>query len=111
LVKSGTVLFPQAKDSLRTVQQQFVNKPQVIDLPVYETITKPVEGIPDTDILLFTSPSNVEAFLEKKHVKKGQKIIAMGDATANTLKKAGIVSVYLVPSFDEIGLLQAIYSV
>jgi hydroxymethylbilane synthase len=111
LVKSGTVLFPQAKDSLRTVQQQFVNKPQIIDLPVYETITKPVEGVPDTDILLFTSPSNVEAFLEKKHVKKGQKIIGMGDATANALKKAGILSVYLVPSFDEIGLLQAIYSV
>lgn len=111
LVKSGTVLFPQAKDSLRTVQQQFVNKHQVIDLPVYETINKPVEGIPDTDILLFTSPSNVEAFLEKKHVQKGQKIIAMGDATANTLKKAGILSVYLVPSFDEMGLLQAIFSI
>lgn len=110
LVKAGTVLFPQAKDSMRTVQQQFVNKTQVIDLPVYETINKPVEGITDADILLFTSPSNVEAFLEKKHVKKGQKIIAMGDATANTLKKAGILSVYLVPSFDEIGLLQAIFS-
>jgi hydroxymethylbilane synthase len=110
LVKSGTVLFPQAKDSMRTVQQQFVNRAQAIDLPVYETINKPVEGISDADIMLFTSPSNVEAFLEKSHVKKGQKIIAMGDATANTLKKAGILSVYLVPSFDEIGLLQAIFS-
>lgn len=110
LVKSATVLFPQAKESMRSVQQQFINKSQVIDLPVYETINKPVEGIPDADIMLFTSPSNVEAFLEKKHIKKEQKIIAMGDATANTLKKAGILSVYLVPSFDEIGLLQAIFS-
>jgi len=110
LVKSGTVLFPQAKDSMRSIQQQFYNKSQVIDLPVYETLSKPVDGIPDADIMLFTSPSNVEAFLEKKHIKKGQKIIAMGDATANTLKKAGLLSVYLVPSFDEIGLLQAIFS-
>jgi hydroxymethylbilane synthase len=110
LVKSGTVLFPQAKGSMRSIQQQFVNKHQVMDMPVYETINKPVEGIPDADIMLFTSPSNVEAFLEKKSIRKGQKIIAMGDATSNTLKKAGLLSVYLVPSFDEIGLLQAIFS-
>ena len=110
LVKSGTVLFPQAKNSMRSIQRQFVNKAQVIDLPVYETVNKPVDGIPDADILLFTSPSNAEAFLQKKKVKKEQTIIAMGDATANTLKKAGILSVYLVPSYDETGLLQAIFS-
>jgi hydroxymethylbilane synthase len=111
LVKSGTVLFPQAKDSMRTVQQQFVNRAQVKDLPVYETIQKPVEDTPDADIMLFTSPSNVEAFFEKKKLKPSQKIIAMGDATAHTLKLAGVASVYLVPSFDEIGLLQAIFSI
>ena len=65
LVKSGTVLFPQAKDSMRTVQQQFVNKYQVKDLVVYETIQKPVTDVPEADIMLFTSPSNVEAYLEK----------------------------------------------
>jgi hydroxymethylbilane synthase len=111
LVQSGTVLFPQAKDSMRTVQQQFVNKHQVKDLPVYETIQKPVDDTPDADIMLFTSPSNVEAFFEKKKLKASQKIIAMGDATAHTLKLAGVASVYLVPSFDEIGLLQAIFSI
>jgi len=111
LVKSGTVLFPQAKDSMRTVQQQFVNKYQVKDLPVYETIQKPVADTPDADIMLFTSPSNVEAFFEKKKINSSQKVIAMGDATAHTLKQAGVASVYLVPSFDEIGLLQAIFSI
>ncbi len=111
LVKSGQALFPQAKESMRTIQQQFVNKTQVIDLPVYETIHKPVEGIPESDIMLFTSPSNVEAFLEKKKLKKEQKIIAMGNATAHALKMANHPSVFLVPSFDEIGLLQAVYSV
>src|SRR6185312_199975 len=53
LVKSGTVLFPQAKDSMRTVQQQFVNKAQVKDLAVYETIQKPVDNVADADIMLF----------------------------------------------------------
>jgi uroporphyrinogen-III synthase len=111
LVKSETVLFPQAKDSMRTVQQQFVNKYQVKDLTVYETIQKPVADTPDADIMLFTSPSNVEAYFELKRLKPEQKVIAMGDATANTLKHAGVKSVYLVPSFDEMGLLQAIFSI
>lgn len=111
LVKSAPVIFPQAKDSMRTVQQQFVNKSQTRDLTVYETIQKPVENTPDADIMLFTSPSNVEAFFEKKKLKPEQKVIAMGDATAHTLKQFGVKSVYLVPSFDEIGLLQAIFSV
>lgn len=111
LVKSAPVVFPQAKDSMRTVQQQFVNKSQTRDLTVYETIQKPVEDTPDADIMLFTSPSNVEAFFEKKKLNSTQKIIAMGDATSHTLKQFGVKSVYLVPSFDEIGLLQAIFSV
>jgi hydroxymethylbilane synthase len=111
LVKSAPVVFPQAKDSMRTVQQQFVNKSQTRDLAVYETIQKPVEDTPDADIMLFTSPSNVEAFFEKKKLSSSQKVIAMGDATAHTLKQFGVKSVYLVPSFDEIGLLQAIFSV
>ncbi|HTB32446.1 MAG TPA: hydroxymethylbilane synthase [Bacteroidia bacterium] len=111
LAKSAPVLFPQAKDSMRTVQQQFVNKSQTRDLAVYETIQKPVEDTPDADIMLFTSPSNVEAFFEKKKISPNQKVIAMGDATSHTLKQFGVKSVYLVPSFDEIGLLQAIFSV
>jgi len=111
LVKSAPVVFPQAKDSMRTVQQQFVNKSQTRDLTVYETSQKPVENTPDADIMLFTSPSNVEAFFEKKKISPQQKVIAMGDATSHTLKQCGVKSVYLVPSFDDIGLLQAIFSV
>ncbi len=111
LVKSANVVFPQAKDSMRTVQQQFVNKSQTRDVIVYETIQKPVEDTPDADIMLFTSPSNVEAFFEKKKISSNQKVIAMGDATSHTLKQFGVKSVYLVPSFDEVGLLQAIFSV
>jgi len=111
LVKSAPVIFPQAKDSMRTVQQQFVNRSQTRDLTVYETIQKPVENTPDADIMLFTSPSNVEAFFEKKKLNPEQKIIAMGDATAHTLKQFGVKSVYLVPAFDDVGLLQAVFSI
>ena len=61
------VLFPQAKGSLRSVQQQFVKPDQVIDLVVYETIKKNSGETPKADILVFTSPSNVEPGL--KHIR------------------------------------------
>ena len=37
-VGNEKVLFPQAKGSMRTIQQQFYNKKQVVNLLVYETI-------------------------------------------------------------------------
>jgi hydroxymethylbilane synthase len=108
VVGSKTVLFPQAKESLRTIQQQFTKKDQVYDLPVYETVENLEGEIPDTEILLFTSPSNVEGFLKKKRVSKTQRIVAMGDATAAALKKAGLKTDSMPASFDDIGLLRAI---
>lgn len=110
MVKSQKVLFPQAKGSMRTIQQQFVNRSQVIDLAVYETMQKPVYEVPDAGIMIFTSPSNAEAFLERKKLMPEQKIIAMGDATAHILKQAGVKSIHLVPAFNDVGILQAIFS-
>lgn len=108
-VGSGRVLFPQAKGSLRSVQNQFVKKDQVIDLPVYETLKKN-DGIqPEAGILVFTSPSNVEAWFERFKIRPDQKVIAMGDATANALRQSGIRSVYKSDSFDETGLLRAVF--
>lgn len=110
-IGSKKVLFPQAKGSLRTIQQQFTYKEQIIDLPVYETIKQNEELIPDVDILVFTSPSNVEAFLEKNKIKENQKIVAMGDATANALREKGFKANAMPPSFDDIGLLKAVFSI
>src|SRR5213079_1115800 len=59
-VGEGTVLFSQAKGSLRSVQNGFVRKEQVIDLVVYETLKRNEESIPPAEIMVFTSPSNVE---------------------------------------------------
>jgi hydroxymethylbilane synthase len=108
-VGSGTVLFPQAKESMRSIQQQFSNRNQVIDLSVYETIKHMETIVPNTDVLVFTSPSNVEAFFESNKIRTGQKVVAMGDATAAALRLRGIHKVAQPPSFDDIGLAQAVY--
>lgn len=108
---SGKVLFPTAKGSMRSIQQQFVKKDQVIDLPVYETIQRSDEPVPESEIMVFTSPSNVEAFFEKHSLKKNQAVVAMGDATAASLRKFGIHHPGLPDTFDEAGLARAVFGV
>jgi uroporphyrinogen-III synthase len=108
---SGRVLFPIAKGSMRSVQNQFVKKDQVIDLPVYETIEHNPTTLPSADILIFTSPSNVNAFFKKQQVNAHQKVIAMGGATEAELRKYGVRKCTLPSTFDDIGILQAVYKI
>lgn len=106
----STVLFPQAKGSMKTVQQQLPSA-KVIDLTVYETISRPANDIPACDVMVFTSPSNVEAFFTSNTISKAQKVVAMGHATGSTLKEKGIVSFVTPGSFDDAGLVRAVMGV
>ena len=112
LVGNRSVAFPQAKGSMRSIQSQLTRQDSAIDLTVYETIKKEC-GVRSSEfgVLVFTSPSNVESFLEKNTISSEQKVVAMGDATAHALKKAG-VRVHAQPlTFTDLGLLQAVYKV
>jgi len=110
-VGDGKVLFPQAKGSMRSIQQQFVKLGQVINLPVYETIKKNDGEMPQADILVFTSPSNVEAWFERFTISKTQKVVAMGDATANALRQHNIHGCGQPDTFDDSGLARAVFSI
>lgn len=111
-VGNKKVLFPQAKGSMKTIQQQ-LKKEQVIDLVVYETIKNNSGQLPveNCQVLVFTSPSNVEAYFEKYKIPGEQKIIAMGDATSSALKKHKVKTYKQPPSFDDLGLVQAVMSI
>ncbi|MBK9285361.1 MAG: hydroxymethylbilane synthase [Sphingobacteriaceae bacterium] len=109
-VGSGKVLFPIAKDSLQSIQWQMAKKDNVINLNVYATLKHSLEINPENEILVFTSPSNVEAFLEKNKIQAHQKVVAMGDATENALRKKKIKTHLKPTSFNDLGLFQAILS-
>ena len=109
LVGNAPVLFPQAKGSLRSIQQQFVGKQQAIDLPVYETLQRTSEVIPSSDIMVFTSPSNVEAFFGCSGLESRQQVVAMGDATASALRQYRIMHPVLADTFDDTGLARAVF--
>lgn len=106
----STVLFPQAKGSMKTVQQQLPTV-KVIDLVVYETLSRPAKDIPACDVLVFTSPSNVEAFFATNRIEKTQRVVAMGHATGSALKEKGIVSFVTPGTFDDAGLVRAVMGI
>lgn len=110
-VGTKTVLFPQAKQSMRSIQKAFANPTQTKDIAVYETLKKNDGSLPDFSIAVFTSPSNVEAFFEKHQLTTQHKVIAMGESTAATLKRFGIKKVQLTTSFDDLGLVRAVFEV
>lgn len=83
------VLFPQSQRSNRTMQSE-LNPDQYIDLVVYETHleTKKFEHSPN--YLVFTSPSNAEAYLLSNEITNEQLLLSFGTTTADYLTRRGI---------------------
>ncbi len=106
-----TVLFPQAKGGIRTIQQQFEDASKLTDLVVYETTTRENIQVPEADVLVFTSPSNVESFFKQTKIRNTQKVVAIGTSTQKKLKEFGIENSILPASFDETGLAEAVFGI
>ncbi len=110
LVGAGKVLFPVARESMQSIQWQFPKRENAINLVVYATLKHSIEISEDTEIIVFTSPSNVEAFFEKNKFGVNQKAVAMGEATQNALKKkkVNVNSIRTPITFDDLGLFQSV---
>ncbi|MFN8699695.1 MAG: uroporphyrinogen-III synthase [Flavobacteriales bacterium] len=99
------VYFPISEQSVRTVQQALPAS-QVVDIVCYRTEENPVP-VGHPDILIFSSPSNVQAFLKANTIMPFQKVIAFGKTTAAALEEAGVKSVVSKGTSDS-ALLEAI---
>lgn len=108
-IASGTtVLIPRAKDSLETIQKSLTADTKVINLPVYQTRIDTDVSKSNADVLIFTSPSNVEAYFVDNLVDPGQQIICIGRSTGRKIEELGLT--YTLPySPDEIGLAEAVF--
>jgi hydroxymethylbilane synthase len=110
LAAGQTVLFPRAQDSLLTIQKSLMADTKIIDLPIYETVIE--ENIDQTyaDVLIFTSPSNVDAYFADNLLDPGQQVIAIGNSTGKKFEDMGVQ--YTMPfSPDEIGLAEAVFGI
>lgn len=108
LANGSTVLFPGAKDSLRTIQQALNKATKIIDLPVYETEMDENCDPSAAEVLVFTSPSNVDAYFTNNLLEPGQQVICIGKSTGKKFNQMNVN--YTLPySPDEIGLAEAVF--
>jgi uroporphyrinogen-III synthase len=104
----ATILFPCAEGSLRTVQQGLSPQTKVIDLPIYETVLEDDVEASGADVLIFTSPSNVEAYFAHNLMDPYQKVIAIGKSTGKKFDEMGVK--YKLPyAPDEVGLAETVF--
>ena len=101
------VFFPSSNKSLGTVQSVMDNRNKII-VETYQTLLL-VKKVENHDYLVFTSPSNVEAFLLSNKVNN-QKIISIGPSTTKALKNAGINNVLESFQSSELALADAVFS-
>ncbi len=108
LANGKTVVFPSAENSMRSIQQALSPDTKIIDLTVYETILEDNVQRSGAEIMVFTSPSNVEAYFIDNLLDPDQKIIAIGVSTGKKLDEMGVK--YTLPySPDETGLAEAVF--
>ena len=108
IANGKTVLFPSAKESLRTIQNSLSKETKIIDLPVYETVMEEHVQQSLAEVMIFTSPSNVEAYFADNLLEPGQKVICIGKSTGKKFDEMG-VSYSLPYSPDEMGLAEAVF--
>jgi hydroxymethylbilane synthase len=108
LANGKKVIFPGAEGSLKSIQNGMSDDTIKIDLPVYETVLEEdIEGS-GADVLVFTSPSNVDAYFANNLLEPGQKVIAIGKSTGKKFDEMG--TKYVLPfSPDEVGLAEAVF--
>ncbi len=90
LVARQRVLFPQARHSRQSVQRLLPDTVQKISLIVYDNSPNQMVQVPAADVLVFTSPLNVQSYLKQREIPDAQPIVAIGSTTATALTQAGI---------------------
>lgn len=102
------ILFPKAVASLQSVSGVLSKKHTVEELDVYKTLKAEELVLPEADIYVFTSPSNVDSFAGELHKLNQKKVVAIGPSTAEALTNKNVKPNAIAQTADDLGLLHAI---
>lgn len=103
-VGKRTVFFPVSDRSNKSYTQ-FIPSHQCITSVVYKTLIEPCT-IPESDVYVFTSPSNVSGFFSANALPERALIIAWGTSTGNALLASGCSTYYTLQDADEEALIR-----
>lgn len=110
LANGTTILFPGAENPMRSIHQGLSADTKIIDLPVYETVLREDAEMSSADVLVFTSPSNVDAYFADNLLLPNQQVVAIGKSTGKKFDEMGVK--YILPfSPDEVGLAEAVFGI
>jgi uroporphyrinogen-III synthase len=105
------VVFFTAEDSLHSVGNKLppnIGQKQII---IYRNRQKEKITIPKSNILIFTSPKNAEAYFDYYDSVPNQKIISIGKSTAKKLHDLGVEEVIIATYPSEEGLLKSLKTI
>ena len=109
VANGSKVLFPSAKGSLRTIQKALSADTKIVELTVYETVSEEDVSQSYADVMIFTSPSNVESYFVNNLLEPDQQVICIGKSTGKKFDEMGVK--YSLPySPDEVGLSEAVFA-
>lgn len=109
LANGSNVLFPSAKGSLKTIQKALSDDTKIVELTVYETVSEDNVAQSFAEVLIFTSPSNVDSYFAENLLEPDQQVICIGKTTGQKFDEMGVK--YTLPfSPDEMGLAEAVFA-
>ena len=109
LANGSKVLFPSAKGSLKTIQKALSSDTKIVELTVYETVSEEDVAQSYAEVLIFTSPSNVDSYFAENLLEPDQQVICIGKTTGQKFEEMGVK--YTLPfSPDEMGLAEAVFA-
>lgn len=108
VARKQRVLFPRAQHSRQSVQRALSGKIEAVDFIVYANVPRTDFALPHCDWLVFTSPLNVQAYAQKYAFGADQKILAIGNTTAQALRDIGANQVAVADEPSEAALAAAI---
>ena len=94
---------------MKTIQKALSEETKIIELTVYETVSEENVEQSNAEVLIFTSPSNVDSYFAENLLEPDQKVICIGKTTGQKFDEMGVK--YTLPfSPDEMGLAEAIFA-
>ena len=99
-IASGITLFPQSNISLRSIQKDLKDS-EIIDLVIYKTISK-AKVIEKQDQYFFTSPSNIDSYLEQNQLDLEAKYFCLGSSTQQKLTSLNVSDIQTISAISEI---------
>lgn len=107
IAKNQKVVFAQAKQSKQSIQKLLEGQIEQEDLVVYDNVPKKGYTIPLVNILVFTSPLSVFSYFLQYPYNKIQKVVCIGQTTAQAVKDQGINDFVVATQASEEALAEA----